>query len=67
MNFSGDESVTAPVEQTLRLLEEPKKEIQLQVKEKDLSIADVLERTSEKKPRSDGKPLRPSAISPKQF
>ena len=38
------ESVTAPVEQTLRLLEEPKKEIQLQVKEKDLSMADVLER-----------------------
>lgn len=38
------ESVTAPVEQTLRLLEEPKKEIKLQVKEKDLSMADVLER-----------------------
>lgn len=38
------ESVTAPIEQTLRLLEEPKKEIKLQVKEKDLSMADVLER-----------------------
>lgn len=38
------ENVTAPIEQTQRLLEEPKKEIQLQVKEKDLSMADVLER-----------------------
>ena len=38
------ESVTAPVEQTLRLLEEPKKEIKLQVKEKDLTMADVLVR-----------------------
>lgn len=38
------ESVTAPVEQTLRLLEEPEKEIKLQVKEKDQSLADVLER-----------------------
>ena len=36
--------MTAPIEQTLRLLEEPKKEIKLQVKEKDLSMADVLER-----------------------
>lgn len=43
------ESVTAPVEQTLRLLEEPKKEIKLQVKEKDLSMADVLERTIREK------------------
>ena len=43
------ESVTAPVEQTLRLLEEPKKEIKLQVKEKDLSMADVLERSIREK------------------
>ena len=38
------ENITAPIEQTLNLLKEPKKEIQLQVKEKDLSMADVLER-----------------------
>ena len=43
------ESVTAPIEQTLRLLEEPKKEIKLQVKEKDLSMADVLERSIREK------------------
>lgn len=43
------ESVMAPVEQTLRLLEEPKKEIKLQVKEKDLSMADVLERSIREK------------------
>lgn len=43
------ENVTAPIEQTLRLLEEPKKEIKLQVKEKDLSMADVLERSIREK------------------
>ena len=38
------ENVTAPVEQTLNLLKEPNKAIRLQVKEKDQSMADVLER-----------------------
>lgn len=38
------ENVTAPIEQTLNLLEEPKQTIKLQVKEKDQSMADVLER-----------------------
>lgn len=41
--------MTAPIEQTLRLLEEPKKEIKLQIKEKDLSMADVLERSIREK------------------
>ena len=38
------ENVTAPIEQTLNLLKEPNKAIRLQVKEKDQSMADVLER-----------------------
>lgn len=38
------ENVTAPIEQTLILLKEPKQTIKLQVKEKDQSMADVLER-----------------------
>lgn len=38
------ENVTAPIEQTLNLLKEPNKAIKLQVKEKDQSMADVLER-----------------------
>lgn len=38
------ENVTAPIEQTLNLLREPNKAIRLQVKEKDQSMADVLER-----------------------
>lgn len=38
------ENVTAPIEQTLNLLKEPKQTIKLQVKEKDQSMADVLER-----------------------
>lgn len=50
--FQGDkedelfwrENVTAPIEQTLNLLKEPNKAIRLQVKEKDQSMADVLER-----------------------
>lgn len=38
------ENITAPIEQTLILLKEPKQTIKLQVKEKDQSMADVLER-----------------------
>ena len=38
------ENITAPIEQTLNLLKEPKQTIKLQVKEKDQSMADVLER-----------------------
>ena len=38
------ENVTTPIEQTLNLLKEPNKAIRLQVKEKDQSMADVLER-----------------------
>lgn len=38
------ENVTAPIEQTLNLLKEPNKAIRLQVKEKDQSMTDVLER-----------------------
>lgn len=38
------ENVTAPIEQTLDLLKEPQQTIKLQVKEKDQSMADVLER-----------------------
>lgn len=38
------ENVTAPIEQTLNLHKEPNKAIRLQVKEKDQSMADVLER-----------------------
>lgn len=38
------ENITAPIEQTLNLLKEPNKAIRLQVKEKDQSMADVLER-----------------------
>ena len=38
------ENVTAPIEQTLNLLKEPNRAIRLQVKEKDQSMADVLER-----------------------
>ena len=38
------ENITAPIEQTLNLLKEPKPTIKLQVKEKDQSMADVLER-----------------------
>lgn len=37
-------NITAPIEQTLNLLKEPKQTIKLQVKEKDQSMADVLER-----------------------
>ena len=38
------ENVTAPIEQTLNFLKEPKQTIKLQVNEKDQSMADVLER-----------------------
>lgn len=38
------ENVTTPIEQTLDLLKEPQQTIKLQVKEKDQSMADVLER-----------------------
>lgn len=38
------ENITAPIEQTLNLLKEPKQTIKLQVKEKDQSMANVLER-----------------------
>ena len=38
------ENITAPIEQTLNLLKDPKQTIKLQVKEKDQSMADVLER-----------------------
>lgn len=38
------ENITAPIEQTLNLLKEPQQTIKLQVKEKDQSMADVLER-----------------------
>lgn len=38
------ENITAPIEQTLNFLKEPKQTIKLQVKEKDQSMADVLER-----------------------
>lgn len=38
------ENITASIEQTLNLLKEPKQTIKLQVKEKDQSMADVLER-----------------------
>ena len=38
------EHVTTPIEQTLDLLKEPQQTIKLQVKEKDQSMADVLER-----------------------
>lgn len=38
------ENITAPIEQTLNLLKEPKQTIKLQVKENDQSMADVLER-----------------------
>ena len=38
------ENVTAPIEQTLNLLKEPNKAIRLQVKDRDQSMADVLER-----------------------
>ena len=38
------ENITAPIEQTLNLLKEPKQTLKLQVKEKDQSMADVLER-----------------------
>ena len=37
------ENITAPIEQTLNLLKEPKQTIKLQVKEKDQSMADVLD------------------------
>lgn len=38
------ENVTTPIEQTLDLLKEPQQTVKLQVKEKDQSMADVLER-----------------------
>ena len=43
------ENVTAPIEQTLNFLKEPKQTIKLQVNEKDLSMADVLERSIREK------------------
>lgn len=51
------ENVTAPIEQTLNLLKEPKQTIKLQVKEKDQSMADVLERDIREKAEEQWKAI----------
>lgn len=51
------ENITAPIEQTLNLLKEPKQTIKLQVKEKDQSMADVLERDIREKAEEQWKAI----------
>ena len=61
------ENVTAPIEQTLILLKEPKQTIKLQVKEKDQSMADVLERDIREKAEERWKAIETERNQSKEF
>lgn len=61
------ENITAPIEQTLNLLKEPKQTIKLQVKEKDQSMADVLERDIREKAEERWKAIETERNQSKAF